>query len=229
VKIQWAKHDSTSHNASWLDLAPEQMNWDYKTNLAFDYVASRDIEEGEELFLDYGVDWETAWQEYVENWTPSDHWKDYVSATQYNVLHGTDLLRTDEEQNADPYPENIEIRCHSYLLTKGYLRRPDVQNNPKLHWRNDDKGYPCKIHSRNELHNTYTVLVFKQKQAVQRLNVARQSLSFVDIPYSTDMHLLRAFRHHLVIPNDIFPDAWKNVETLERRVSHGDHEAVLVR
>jgi hypothetical protein len=60
---------------------------------------------------------------------------------------------------------------------------------------------------------------------VQRLNVARQSLSFVDIPYSTDMHLLRAFRHHLGIPNDIFPDAWKNVETLETRVSHGNQEA----
>jgi hypothetical protein len=34
-------------------------------------VALRDIESGEELFLDYGDDWERSWQHHLETWQPA--------------------------------------------------------------------------------------------------------------------------------------------------------------
>jgi hypothetical protein len=215
VKIQWAEHGSTGHNASWLEMDPKKMKWNYKTILAFDYIATRDIAEGEELFLDYGDDWENTWQEHVDNWKPSDHWKDYLSATQYNTIHGTDRLRTLTEQVSHPYPENMVIRCHSYLLDEKYTQRPKVENDPKLQWKPPlDKGYTCEILDRNDEEGTYTVLVTYESgedlwQQVMRVGVTRQSISFVDLPYSTDMHLLKAFRHPLGIPEDMMPDAWK--------------------
>jgi hypothetical protein len=61
---------------------------------------------------------------------------------------------------------------------------------------------------------TYTVRVgfetWDRWQYVTRVGVARQSISFVDLPYSTDIHLVKAFRHPLGIPEEIMPDAWKN-------------------
>jgi hypothetical protein len=52
IRIQWAQNGLTSHNDSWLERRVEDFNWDFKIGLAFDYVAMRDIQEGEELFLD---------------------------------------------------------------------------------------------------------------------------------------------------------------------------------
>jgi hypothetical protein len=37
---------------------------------AFDYVALRDIKEGEKLFLDYGNGFEAAWQKHETNYKP---------------------------------------------------------------------------------------------------------------------------------------------------------------
>lgn len=44
-------------------------------------------------------------------------------------------------------------------------------------------------------------------------NVPRYAIQFVNKPYSSDMFLRRAFRHEMVIPDDIMPDAWKNKDT----------------
>jgi len=37
-----------------------------KIGLSFEYVALRDIEEGEEIFMDYGEEWEDAWEQHVK-------------------------------------------------------------------------------------------------------------------------------------------------------------------
>lgn len=214
VKIQWAHHGSTSHDASWLDMTPEGMDWNYKTSLALDFVATRHIAEGEELFLNYGDDWEQAWNEHVTGWSLSDHWGDYVSATQYNALYDSDPLRTVKDQEINPYPENLEIHCHSYLVDEGYRKNPPkVATDRSLRWKIEDKGNPCKILEHNAERNTYTVLITfgnKPKYQVKRTYVMRQSIRFVDVPYSTDMHLVHAFRQPLGIPDSLIPDCWKN-------------------
>jgi hypothetical protein len=39
--------------------------------LAFEVVATRDIQPGEEIFMDYGSAWENAWNQHVAKW---DNW-----------------------------------------------------------------------------------------------------------------------------------------------------------
>jgi hypothetical protein len=39
--------------------------------LAFEIFALRDIEPGEEVFMDYGIEWEKAWKKHVTTWKPA--------------------------------------------------------------------------------------------------------------------------------------------------------------
>ena len=43
---------------------------EFNAKLAFEVVATKHIEEGEEIFLDYGPDWEIALSEHTRGWTP---------------------------------------------------------------------------------------------------------------------------------------------------------------
>ena len=38
--------------------------------LAMNVVATRDIQPGEEVFVDYGLAWEQAWENHIQNWKP---------------------------------------------------------------------------------------------------------------------------------------------------------------
>jgi hypothetical protein len=126
VKIQWSKNGTTNHNDDWLVKTPiEMIDYNYTTHLAFDYIAIRDIQEGEELFLDYGNDWESKWNRFQQDWLTYHHdtpyLKDYISAIEYNTLYRNDILPTkfEEQEQVDDeqqyYPDNLFLRCHSIL------------------------------------------------------------------------------------------------------------------
>ena len=68
VKMQFSNHER--HNKDWYNVAPEQLIDDkhYKLGLMMDVVALRDIEEGEEILMDYGPEWQAAWVAHVERW-----------------------------------------------------------------------------------------------------------------------------------------------------------------
>merc|ERR1712232_1025295 len=38
--------------------------------VSFEIFATRDIQEGEEIFMDYGLEWETAWDDHIAQWKP---------------------------------------------------------------------------------------------------------------------------------------------------------------
>ncbi len=42
-------------------------------------------------------------------------------------------------------------------------------------------------------------------------NVPSDAFYFSDIPYTRDHHLFEAFRQSIMIPDELFPDAWKNL------------------
>jgi hypothetical protein len=53
VKIQWSDNGTTTHNSSWLSMPPSEMIWNYRPSLGFDFIATKAIQQGKELFLDY--------------------------------------------------------------------------------------------------------------------------------------------------------------------------------
>jgi hypothetical protein len=215
VRVQWSKHGSTNQNDTWFNLTPPQMEWLYRPNLALDYIALRDIEEGEELFLDYGDAFEAAWQNHLMTWEPRS--TSYASAHDFNLQMSESPIRTEHEQKFDPYPFHLQIRCHSIL--SNYNWRQNV-GSTSIMWPLNEKGHSCRILHRFYEGNAdfYEVLVFQLRgtadEATQytRSRVPRQAIAFRDMPYTTDLHLRNAFRFPIMIPDDIFPDAWRNAE-----------------
>lgn len=225
VKVQWAQDGHTNHNAEWLKTKPEDMAFEFRTMLAMDYVALRDIHEGEELFLDYGDTWEQAWEDRVKAWEGREEREEYISATQYNSLYRNDPIRTDYEQFLDPYPENLIINCHAALIDSAFeelaYNYPGNYENgldfiKQIGWVSDKKGFDCDVLKRHPETETYDVSVkYMQDDDLYEEpheSIPREAITFVDSPYSTDMHLSDAFRHPIGIPDDMLPDAWRNTE-----------------
>jgi hypothetical protein len=220
IKIQWAPDGIISHNASYFDLTVNEMEGNHRTSLAIDYITLRDIQPGEELFMDYGNEFEEAWNHHLETWKPPSRSKQYADADTFNARMKDVVVRTDYEQTLDPYPSNLQVRCHSDLKRKSwrtYLMKETFDNL----WESiDEKGWPCFIESRYDENGEFVYNVRMEYQGkedgewvdkfVERKRVPRSAISFLGKPYTTDIHLANAFRHDIRIPNVMVPRQWKN-------------------
>mmetsp|Transcript_7229 Transcript_7229/g.16988 ORF Transcript_7229/g.16988 Transcript_7229/m.16988 type:complete len:436 (-) Transcript_7229:69-1376(-) len=216
VRIRWAQNGFTSHDESWLLKSPSEMLAETGAHLALDYVATRDIKEDEELFLDYGEDWEKAWYEHVKDWQSTKFWSDtYRNGRDWDSELKELTVRTILEASTDPYPTNIQTRCHSIL---------DEDAWTNFTWSVFEYGYPCEILERakgdagsymytvkltTEPHNQYDT-EFESSETLVVNNVPRDAIRFFDIPSTSDIHLRDAFRYSIGLPDELMQEAWKN-------------------
>jgi len=70
-------------------------------HFSWDYVALRDISIGEEIFLDYGKEWDEAWQKHLNNFQPEE--KPYEPAYLWNNLTVLETIQL---------PSNIYAECN---------------------------------------------------------------------------------------------------------------------
>jgi hypothetical protein len=118
ARVVWADETTPNHNADWLEGDIEFLKQQQAIGLSLNFVATRDIQPGEEVFIDYGPEWEKAWKKYVKEWKPPADSDDFVPAStlQKSTLQKGDLLvplRTIYEQEDEPYPENLAFYCHT--------------------------------------------------------------------------------------------------------------------
>jgi hypothetical protein len=88
AELRWSNHPR--HRKDWLDRRPADLEQEKYAGLIMEIVATRDIEAGEELFLDYGDEWEKAWQTYLSEWEPPA--ESYISAADRNARNEPLLL-----------------------------------------------------------------------------------------------------------------------------------------
>jgi hypothetical protein len=108
--------------------------------LVLEFVATRTIEKGDEILLDYGDDWETAWRQHVAQYRPAADSIQYRSAAQYlqedlkQQMEGgsTFVFRTRSEQEETPYPDNLRRTTSPRTATTG----------AKSSWRGPTSAYP---------------------------------------------------------------------------------------
>ena len=186
------------------------------------------------LFLDYGDEWEQAWQEHVAQYPrPMDSMQPrYASAHYMNTQFGDTAIRTISEQEYDPYPRTLQVRCHHGILPD----HPDP--NADYLWTAVDIGCSCRVEDRylSEISGRdqflYTVTVeWKDDDGeddlvtwLVRTQVPRSAVRFFDLPYTTNLHQPTSFRHEIGIPDDMFPDQWRNMKE-EDDSSDYDEEA----
>ena len=85
----------------WLELSLEFLAHESRTGLMFNFAAFRDIQQGEEIVIDYGKEWEDAWNAHVRNWMPGSEL--YMPA--YELDNNADLMILTIHEA--PYPDNL--------------------------------------------------------------------------------------------------------------------------
>jgi SET domain len=109
AELKWS--DLATHRSDWLEKSPNEISQIDELGLVLELVATRDIEAGEEVLIDYGSKWEAAWQDHVAHWRPPSNKlvASYVSAATLNARH--EWLRTRAELLLRPYPDNVQTIC----------------------------------------------------------------------------------------------------------------------
>lgn len=201
-------------------------------------MATRDIRVDEEVFIDYGVEWEDAWKTHVANWkTPC---KSYASKSSKMVkaMNLAKFSSSHQKWSDDhftvckppkSYEEGVHLVQESDKVPKGIRETTSIiyhgitWNHPGFEYSRSGKSrLPCQIISSDPEAKTFSVAIFDQSKeskipelAEARVlqiaqNLPAHHLDFINRPFRSDMHLKGAFRHPIKLPDDIFPPQWKD-------------------
>jgi hypothetical protein len=228
AKMVWSTHEN--HNKSWLKMNPRKLVDEENAyiGLMMEIVALRDIEPDEEIFMDYGPEWTAAWEAHVEDWNKKvasgDIPKEWpIRAIDMNDVYRTTPFKSEEELEKDPYPENLELK--GFLMVEE-TANDGTEDDPKVWGEPADRtAYDSENLFDVEIISVQTfeddILAMPYNYTVRWTNihgantyvqdVPHQAFVFVDAPGTGDQHGDNAFRHHIGIPDDIFPTGlWRN-------------------
>jgi len=247
--VNYVNHNATDFNAElrwsslpphrhdWLDRSPDDLASEDLVGLIIEIVATRDIEPGEEVYLNYGEDWDRAWNKFVQKeWAPSDEDKNYVPAEELN--RRVEWIKTKSELDKEPYDAK-EATTICYLGNNVTIMKSGQgeENSIRKHeWRytspqmyeNTVHTFPCTIIGREstvslddavDRSDSVRPIDVRMNAIVQYdddnllvTGIPRKAIRFVDRKYSSDMFLRNAFRHEIQIPDHLIPAAWRDLK-----------------
>jgi hypothetical protein len=229
VKLVWAKEGTPNFQHDWLIEDINFLKTQEAIGLSVDFVATTDIQPGEEVFIDYGSEWEIAWNTYLKEWKAPEGSENYIAGAQLQ----SDLsipLKTLKEQESDPYSDNVIFFCHY-----------DYDEDSGGNWKWDDSWsnvplYPCNIISRQTVQDKngnvqyyYDAIMLTMSEAIQSkvvidsyrtipdgeqhvmTQIPRWAIQARDKMYTKDEYMPNSFRHEMMMPDDIFPVSWMNL------------------
>jgi SET domain len=214
VQIQWSHKMSKS--PSWWNVTIAQWAYTYQAGLAFEYIALRDIEADEEITIDYGTEWQIAWEKHVANWRAvprlvdalNDDIDSIIPTNEEWVWHGGDV---------NVNPEAVNLWCYDVYRKMQGLPATDLE------------AYHCNVVQRR--YDTSTAsYVYIAEIRMRRQNkgytkcdeifdevlwsLPRDAFvygGYNDI-YDTNQYLMPStFRHEIGIPDDLMPPMWRNI------------------
>jgi hypothetical protein len=210
TKLVWS--EKFTRHPEWLQRHPSEWIGQMTAGLAFDLVATRDIQKGEEVLLDYGADFQRAWDEHVQNWTPPLNAESYSPAYQ---LEYVDKLPTTDEGSYSS--ETKEIFCRDEFRTVAGLEKADYElHNCRIADRFFDE-VRGEYRYRAEIIERVDDTKVKDKPDVCSeivrevlFDVPRDCFSIEDAFYSRDHAQFWSFRHEMQWPDELMPESWKN-------------------
>jgi len=195
AKIVWST-DPVFHNASILEEPVSIFDNIWSTKLSFEYIAIKDINEGDEILIDYGDEWQEAWDKHVvEEWKPQENAKTYISSQQLNS--NPSLPIPTEEENDTLFVDNLDAWCH--------FDKVSPRENGVYSWQEEDMENEYQV--LNFIHRTYVagddpflytvVLIGEEDEEYVVENVPGSALSFSQQRYGSDFFIPQAFRHEM--------------------------------
>lgn len=224
VMMRWGNATKGNHMPHLLNQTIEEIaSSGATTKLAMELVALRDIGADEEIFLDYGDEWEAAWARHLSSWNPVPNANHYISAMQLETDKTRRLRSVFEEIRERTYSDDVITLCDT-ACQKNPLEMNMQHKNGTLAlylWETKAEWWPCSIFRyRDDQENhgeyLYTVHLFKEEKGVPQNNfvlrdLPREVFHFADKPGKSDAHLHNAFRHDVRISDSLFPEIWRNV------------------
>jgi len=220
ARIQWST--SKHHLKDWENDSVEDILNREHNGLMLELVATKNIEQGDEVFLDYGSRWDMAWKAYVENWSPPANSHDFQNVQELNA---NEIVRTIEELREKAYGYNVKTFCR---LDVGLFFNDAYRRGGKVFFRWDDyyvdkddkerdenRTIECAVERRYEDANKEGVYLYVVILTFHANNTKKE-LFLKDTPrwaieFISDEFLDNAFRHAIDIADDIFPATWKDV------------------
>jgi hypothetical protein len=215
AKLQWSSH--ASHSVDWYQKTPDEVMAESNLGLIMEVVALKDIPEGEEILVDYGDEWQAAWEAHVAAWPAKEEWP--WRAVDYNEKYRKEGFETAADLGKDPvYPDNVQIKA--FLMIEESLRA-GTKEDPKF-WSMPEGGtaydsdnlFGTTVIEKNEVDGTNEYLIRWTNNHGEGTfvdKVPQDALVFVDAPGQSDFFTDKPFRHYIGIPDDIFPQGpWRN-------------------
>ena len=207
TKIIWSTK-GTRH-PEWLEKKIDEWGASDHAGLAFDLIALRDIDENEEIFIDYGDEWEMAWQEHVRNWKPPPGSNDYQPSSILNEMDEA-IIRTMAEGSYNPETDK-HLYCRE--IFREYAGAEDESDFDFQACRaldryvDSDGEYRYIVETYTEVQGPYEC---HEENNFIIFDLPRDGFNFRDALYSLDHSQKWAFRHDIRIPDEIMPESWKN-------------------
>ncbi len=221
AKIVWTNNQ---RHPEWLNQSYHIWHNTKHSGLSFDAIALRDIHEDEEIFIDYGAEWETAWQEHLANFDVPR--RGYMPAFEMNQQLEL-MVKTTHEIDYEKL-EGIYTFCRKTMVDLALGADGALDNDEEFETEVKDENnqgcYPCRVVQRNH-NNSYIVELFVRNKKDHPsgmweiwndvvkyvlFDVPRDTFFFHDAFYMRDHHQYWSFRHEMRIPDEIFPSAWRD-------------------
>lgn len=237
VKMIWSTK-SWSHSDAAQDFAVEDLSEVGAIDMILELVATRPIKRGEEVLLDYGDDWEKAWNEHASKWKKTIKGSKFAkSAMVLNEMHhgaSAQPFPTEDEtpSDYDEEAEAAEIQCHLlYDEDKIERRRNADGTRTKLYpWIEHPTAGEERLKGNIAFRGTnrigcdilersgdaasgykYVVKPYLDSDDVLVKNVPHEAIRYTDRPYKNPQHEVNGFRHAIAFPDEIFPKAWRDL------------------
>lgn len=230
-KMVWSNHPA--HQRHWYDLEPKELLAEESLHLGLlmEIVAVSDIDEGEEITIDYGIEWSEAWEAHVKQWeemvAAGEISKDWpLRALDLNEEYREKIFKNPEELVEEPYPGNVMLKC--FIQVSGATSTEKIDGKLVREWADPPNGVfdsdnleDCVVTEYELLEDggvpgfmpyNYTVLLAKEHQVSIVKNVPQHAFVFIDKPGTGDHFVKNPFRHYIAVPDDIFPQGpWRDL------------------
>jgi len=111
AKVVWTNKETDItgfHKQDWMERSSGALLQEGRTGLMMMLVATRTIAKGEEVTIDYGPEWQSAWEEHVAEWSMRHDLSETHALTASELNESEDRIRTVFE---DPY-KSVGTACH---------------------------------------------------------------------------------------------------------------------
>jgi hypothetical protein len=225
--LDWSDHPYVFNDEELHDMTPDALASAANPNIVMNLIATRAIEPGEEILIDYGPDWVTAWDDYMAGYAvkhADGSWP--LKAEDIMLDYIDEPFHVNLKPGFTPYPKGVATACfiETTEVEDGVPSRTE-EGVDILQWigpktYNDYKGhhfFACDLveitESLKDGHMfNYTVLArHSDSEVLMVKDVPHAAITLVDLPYTSDIHTPGAFRQWIAIEDRLFPQAWRNM------------------